>query len=476
MQKLLSLLVCLVTILPLLAQRTLLIDQLPTSTPAGAEIYIAGDFQGWQPGDPAYRLNEDSTTGNYAITLPSGLGDIQFKFTRGDWSTVEVDATGTSISNRFLAAGEGDTVRLQIEGWDDLDGPNGNASTAESNVRILTDSFYMASLDRYRRVWLYLPPDYDQTTQAYPVLYMHDGQNVFDASTSFAGEWQVDETLNNLHAAGDRGIIVVAIDNGQTLRSREYSAWPNARYGGGEGADYIDFIVEELKPYIDANYRTLPDRQHTGIMGSSLGGLISLFAGIEHQEVFGKVGALSPAYWFNPEAFEHVANTGKEAEMRIYQIAGTQEGAQYVEEMFEMDDQLEAAGFDSEEVRTLEHADGQHSEWYWAREFAAAYEWLFGDATTSTREIKLVVNELRLYPNPAQDSLLLEFKLLQAAEVQLELVDTKGAILQASPAQKLPAGVHELTLQLDRTAFSAGYYICRLVVSDRVATVPFIVR
>ena len=197
-------------------------------------------------------------------------------------------------------------LELEILGWEDLGSSN---STAADNVSVLDEDFYIPQLDRYRRIWIYLPPDYeDNPDQHYRVLYMHDGQNVFDESTSFAGEWEVDESLNDLFLDGDKGCIVVAIDNGADLRINEYSPWYNATYqAGGEGEAYVDFIVETLKPYIDSNFRTLPDRQHTGIMGSSLGGLISHYAMVEHPEVFGKVGVFSPAYWFNPEIYDHTA-------------------------------------------------------------------------------------------------------------------------------------------------------------------------
>ena len=179
------------------AQLTIIVDEIPENTPDQAPIHIAGNFQGWNPGSNTHQLTKDTLLNIHHITLPAGIGDIEFKFTRGTWDKVESDENGNYIPNRFYSGTEGDTIYLQILGWEDLDGNGGGQSTAAENVSILSDSFYMPELDRYRRVWIYLPLDYETSNLDYPVLYMHDGQNCFDASTSFAGEWEVDETNDN---------------------------------------------------------------------------------------------------------------------------------------------------------------------------------------------------------------------------------------------------------------------------------------
>ena len=176
-----------------------------------------------------------------------------------------------------------------------------HAHTASPQAQVLDTAFFMPQLGRHRRVWLYLPTDYArQPRRRYPVLYLHDGQNVFDAATAYAGEWGVDETLNRLRASGQdpTGCIVVAVDNGGRYRGDEYIPWANPRLKiGGQGAAYVDFLTFTLKPYIDQHYRTRPDAAHTGIAGSSLGGLISVYAALRYPAVFGCVGAFSPAFW-----------------------------------------------------------------------------------------------------------------------------------------------------------------------------------
>jgi len=153
-----------------------------------------------------------------------------------------------------------------------------------------------ARLGNSRDVWVYLPRSYGVGSRRYPVIYFHDGQNVFDATTSFAGvEWGADETLEVLARTGaGRESIAVAVANTRH-RIDEYTPVMDVR-GGGRASQYVDFLVQQLKPRIDGMFRTLPGREHTAVIGSSLGGLVSLYAGIAAPQVFGLVGALSPVF------------------------------------------------------------------------------------------------------------------------------------------------------------------------------------
>ena len=146
---------------------------------------------------------------------------------------------------------------------------------------------------------------------------MHDGQNLFDSSMSYSGEWSVDETLNKLYSEKNLKLIVVGIDNGESKRLDEYSPWKNKKYGGGEGEAYTKFIVETLKPYIDDNYKTLKDKNNTAIIGSSMGGLVSHYAGLKYPKVFGKIGVFSPAFWFAPEVTEFSKTHGNIKDTQI---------------------------------------------------------------------------------------------------------------------------------------------------------------
>lgn len=380
-------------------QLTLIVEQIPLNTPPNADIFVAGNFNNWHPGNPLFKLSRDEK--RYLTDLNIAAGNIQFKFTRGSWTSVEGSGNGSYIPNRnYQYSGAKDTLRLSILGWEDLGGSQ--PSTATSSVSIITDSFYMPEFSNYRRIWLYLPPDYnDRPEKKYPVLYMHDGQNLFDRNTSFAGEWRVDESLDSLYQTGFNVGIVVGIENGGSHRLAEYTPWPHPTYGGGEGDRYIQFIRNTLKPYIDNNYRTLPEGKHTGIMGSSLGGLISMYAGLQYPEDFTKVGALSPSFWFSSKIYDLADSAEHLNDSRFYLIAGTQEGGNQVSDMIAMVNILQEKSLGYSQLFHETHQGATHSEWYWAREFPKAYQFLFSELS-STENIKETANEFFYRQSPGK--------------------------------------------------------------------------
>ena len=164
------------------AQVTLNVTAIPANTPAGSVIYAAGNFNSWNPaGTP---LVADGT-GKYTCIIPEGNGVAEFKFTRGSWATVEGNASGKYLPNRtFTYNGNPQTINLTILTWEDTG--TGNPGTAASNVEIMSNAFFMPQLNRSRKIRIYLPPDYQLSTKTYPVIYMHDGQNLFDNATAFA--------------------------------------------------------------------------------------------------------------------------------------------------------------------------------------------------------------------------------------------------------------------------------------------------
>lgn len=250
-------------------------------------------------------------------------------------------------------------------------------STASKNVSILHNEIEMPGLDRSRAIRLYLPPNYDESKSDYPVLYMHDGQNLFDDATSFVGEWGVDEILDQLYEKQGFELIVVGIDNGQAKRMSELSPWENAQYGKAEGKEYMKFIVDVVKPYIDKNYRTKPDRGHTAIMGSSMGGLISHYAIYQYPEVFGKAGIYSPSYWYARGAFEIVEEKPMRKDARLYFFVGQKEGEMMVNPMNEMVDLVLEKGHPSKNLQSIIDPNGEHNEKTWRSDFENAVLWLF---------------------------------------------------------------------------------------------------
>jgi metallo-beta-lactamase class B len=255
---------------------------------------------------------------------------------------------------------------------------------------------------------------------------MHDGQNLFDAITSYAGEWNVDETLDQLQKKGDFTCIVIGIDNGGGNRINEYSAYKNPKYGGGQGDAYMRFVAQTLKPYVDQHYRTLPDAAHTGLMGSSLGGLITLYGGLTYGDVFGRVGVFSPSLWFSDSIYTLAASQGPTGpESGLYFMSGRQESKTQVQEQARMVQTLQTSGWQlPQEVDSLTQ-NGTHSESLWRIAFQAAYAWLFGSITSVDGKQPKSLS-ITLWPNPGIDGQALVVKTNYPINGTCQLVDTWG--------------------------------------------------
>ena len=262
------------------------IKNLPPDHPSNSAIYIAGSFNDWNPKDEKFRFVQNAE-GNYAIQIKLDKGRYEYKITRGSWDKVECRLNGQGISNRQLPVDNDISIDLIIEQWQDRLTAKARASTANKSVHVMDTAFWIPQLKRTRRIWIYLPATYHQNKkERFDVLYLHDGQNVFDDSTSFAGEWGVDESMAML----TRQSIVVAIDHGGNNRNTEYNPYDHDRYGKGEGNQYVDFIAKTLKPHIDKNYRTRKGKENTMIAGSSLAGLVTMYAVLKYPKVFGGAG------------------------------------------------------------------------------------------------------------------------------------------------------------------------------------------
>ncbi|TGE29119.1 alpha/beta hydrolase-fold protein [Hymenobacter metallicola] len=465
MKHTLSLLLLLAT-LGAHAQVTLKLASVPANTPATATLYVAGSFNSWNPGSAAHALTKNAD-GSYQITLPHSTGTIEYKFTRGAWASVETNAANGSVPNRSYTFGAGPaTVAHTVLNWEDLAGGSSCTSSAlNPNVRVMATAFQIPQLGRTRRVWLYLPNDYaTNTAKRYPVLYLHDGQNVFDNCTSFSGEWGVDETLSQLQQQGldATGSIVVAVDNDGQQRLNEYSPWNNPQYGGGQGDQYVDFLVQTLKPYIDSNYRTLTGREYTGIAGSSMGGLISVYAALKYPQVYSKVGVFSPAFWFAEQPlFQYVQQHPANPATRFYFVSGTQESQTMVPLMQQMRDALQSGGVPAANLSFQARPDGQHAEWFWKREFGAAYQWLSAPATVTAASPAQTALAFSVYPVPARDAVTVQLP-ETVKEARLEVLDSTGRIMlkskvrsgQAVDVRKLSKGAYFLRLTAGKQAGS----------------------
>lgn len=250
----------------------------------------------------------------------------------------------------------------------------GQFSTASAQVQILDSAFPVKSLGRERRIWIYLPKDYATSKRRYPVLYMQDGQNLFDDRTAFLGEWGVDEILDRQQTP----LIVVGIDNGGNKRMNEYNPFDHSQFGKGEGRAYLEFLVNELKPYIDRHYRTQKRARYTAIAGSSMGGLISFYAGLWYPSSFGQIGVFSPSFWIQPDISRlagQTFNRRKHARQRYYFYAGAKESKDMVGDMEKLMESLQPV-IPPEQIIKRVSPIGEHKEIAWRSELPNFIQWL----------------------------------------------------------------------------------------------------
>jgi predicted alpha/beta superfamily hydrolase len=226
-----------------------------------------------------------------------------------------------------------------------------------------------------RELAVYLPPSYGETDRRYPVLYLQDGQNLFDPEASFAGSWRVDLAMNWAAARRLEG-IVVGVPNAGEARIGEYSPFDDPEGGPGGGADFVSHLAGTIKPLVDVRFRTLPQPATTGVVGSSMGGLISLFAFFARPDVFGIMGALSPSLWVAERAIFGLLDAATFQPGRLYLDVGRLEGAEALANARRLRDLLRAKGYVQGNLRYVEDRAGKHEEAAWGRRFRAALPFL----------------------------------------------------------------------------------------------------
>lgn len=243
-------------------------------------------------------------------------------------------------------------------------------------------AFESKILGNTRDLTVYLPPGYDEKDdRRYPVLYMQDNQNLFDANRAYVpgNHWRLHEAADA--AIGERTaapMIIVGVDHAGVARADEYTHVEDPKHkSGGRASDYARMLIEELKPVIDAGFRTLPDAEHTAVGGSSLGGLVSLFLFLRHPDVFRRVAVMSPSVWWSDRAIVADADafTGKPS--RMWLDIGGREGGDALRDARELRDHLKAKGWGDETFHYHEDRRGDHSERAWAKRVRSALEFLF---------------------------------------------------------------------------------------------------
>ena len=311
--------------------------------------------------------------------------DLEFKVTRGDFSTVEKTEKGMEIPNRKFKVPEHKKaqITIKVKNWAD------NFSSDKKHKLNITGlfkhvkGFVSKNLSRKRDLVILLPPSYFQKEAKktrYPVFYMHDGNNLFDPGLSFTGvDWGVDEAYSRLVKSGKmKEIIVVGIYN-TADRMAEYTPFVDKKHKGGAGEQYRKFIVDELKPYIDQNFRTKTNREDTAIGGSSLGGLISIYIGFSNPEIFGSIMAMSPSVWWSEWKIINwtLNNIKPEDKTKLWIDIGTnEEGESYgLVKLFAK--KLKDNFPNYNEIRFLEIPGGLHTESAWRDRIDKPLTWFF---------------------------------------------------------------------------------------------------
>ena len=339
-------------------------------------VYISGNFNNWITQDKAFEM-EKIENGLYHFKFPYNYTfpeELVYKFTRGDWSEVEIDKYGNRTENRISKRKNG-VKKEHVAKWRKNWLPFKNSFLPK--VKLISEEFEIPQLNKTRQVWALLPHDYETSNLDYPVLYLQDAQNLFNENAQY-GNWEIDKKLAVMAEYNIGKIIIIAVEHAEKERIKEYNVG-NTVLGNGQGKKYIRFLTDTLKPFIDENFRTKSDRENTGIGGSSMGGLVSIFSGIMYPEVFGKLMIFSPSLWVVPKIKLSFLDIDEPQDTRVYLYAGGDESETMIDHVTNFKTRLlKKEGFaDKMKIRLSINMAGKHNERYWSDEFPKAIEWLY---------------------------------------------------------------------------------------------------
>jgi predicted alpha/beta superfamily hydrolase len=340
-------------------------------------VYLTGNFNQWRTNDAAYMMTSHGR-GHYSYTLQAqSIGSIttlEYKFVKGGWDGEELEEDGSPTDNRTIQVSRGRAQEIvqrwkQHESWYN--------PTFYPIIEIASKSFHLPQLRSKRRVSVLLPHDYHlQKHKKYPVLYLQDGQNLFEDSAPY-GTWGVDRQMARLAQEGRGDLIIVAIDHGGKSRIAEYSPVATRQFGEGLGKNYAHFLADTLKPFIDNKYRTLSDRTNTGIGGSSMGGLISLYAGLLYPHIFSKFMILSPSLWLTPGMFEAFKAGPVFADTKFFFFAGGKEPKSTIRQTHLLHTILLEKKVNNLSSALTINPDATHSEAFWGKIFPVGVKSLY---------------------------------------------------------------------------------------------------
>jgi predicted alpha/beta superfamily hydrolase len=334
------------------------------------QVYIVGNAKALGAWDPAAVPMTRAEDGTWTTTLRARKGEmLEYKITRGSWASEALDEKLRIKPNRRIEVEESTTVEIAVPGWRDTTTP---ADAVVGEVIFHRDVAGEGLVPRDVAVWL--PPGYSENADTrFPVLYMHDGQNLYDpALAGFGMEWQMDEEITRLVGEGKIGPVIVVGMYCTKDRVQEYG-------DTDLGETYRRFVVETVKPMIDRTYRTLPDREHTAVMGSSMGGCVSFLLVWEYPDVFAQAGCLSPS--FSEPTFKRVKGyKGPPRPIRIYMDNGTvgleqrlQKGIDRMLPLLKSQGYVEGVNF-----HWFLDKGAEHNELAWALRVHRPLEFMFG--------------------------------------------------------------------------------------------------
>ena len=352
-----------------------IVFELETPFDQDAPIYIAGNFNNWTVKENQYRLQKVAPN-RFRVKLKPNFTFpyLEYKYVKGDWRGEELDDQGRVIRNRKIKWDKS-WVHDFVPQWRKYYNMFNEFFLPEKVV--ISENFEIPQLIKTRRITALLPHNYHQSDRRYPVLYLQDGQNLFDDYAPF-GNWGIDKKLSWMAEQGFGDIIIVAIDHAEEERIAEFTPSHSTKLGKGEGKKYVRFLADTLKPYMDKSFRTLPDRMHTGIGGSSMGGLLSIYAGIMYPEVYSRIMLFSPSLWVDPNIYFNLTQFLGPLDLKIYMYGGGQEGSNMVNNLNWLKSTLINQGRkEQEHFRLKIDPNGQHNEGKWGEEFPEAVRWLF---------------------------------------------------------------------------------------------------
>jgi predicted alpha/beta superfamily hydrolase len=338
-------------------------------------VYISGNFNSWRTQDKVFLMQKIGNN-SYQYEFPNDFEypkELLYKFTKGDWSEVEIDAHGNRTENRSTKKHSG-IQKEYVARWRKNWLPFKQSFLPQ--VLLISDEFEIPQLNKTRKIWALLPHDYDSSSESYPVMYLQDAQNLFNEDAPY-GNWEIDKKLAVMAEYKIGKIIIIAIEHAEEDRIKEYNVGKTV-LGKGKGKKYIRFVTETLKPFVDSNFRTKKEREFTGIGGSSMGGLVSIFSGLRNPEVYGKLMIFSPSLWVVPK-LKIDSDSPATDDTKIYLYAGGDESETMIEHVQLFKKNIIASEFvkDKMKINLSINMKGKHNETYWSDEFPKAIEWLF---------------------------------------------------------------------------------------------------